>query len=446
MQKRFLIVVGLPKSGTTFLYAECAKRPDAFAMPLHVKEVDYFRRDRDRAAYLKLFDQAGDKVIVDSSPLYIDQIEQSVGNMAAALVEDDVRIVVCLRDPLERAYSHYLHDVAQHQKIVGHADYGFWSPTVMAKYIYPLVPRIRFLQETFGADRVLGFAFGADMTGFESKLRAFAQLPEDWHLDLSDNPAPGFTAPQAYFNADHDTEIPLDGGRHRLPKGQFLVVNRQYSILRPKMDRALAEQIVLRQSTLTRQFDTGTLEDRTRDRLYDDMAEAAAMLGVDMPLNRAARVFHAKPSDSVPPHILAQLPNLGPLDDAVVRMMAAGLAPTMRTVAGMPSAGPSLARDMARMQLAQMGASSEPASATTILSEIVHTFGPIPIYIESMMRRHVARREYDAALALFDRYGGPDRLLWPMDLAPFLKSRGLMLPEDVAKRFETAGVRVRLPA
>lgn len=443
--KRFLIIVGLPKSGTTFLYAECAKRPDIFAMPRYTKEVDYFRRGAEREAYLNLFDEEGDKVVVDASPLYIDHIEFSITNIKKALGDDAVRIVVCLRDPLERAFSHYLHDIAQHQKILGHADYSFWSPSVMAKYVYPLAPRIRFLQERFGYENVWGFSFGSDLTDFQDRLRNFAGLDDDWQLDLGHNPAPGFTSPQVWYNDASDSEVPLRGDRYLLPKGQLLVVNRQYSILRKRIHGPLAEQLAMRQSSLTRQFDTGMLDERTRQRLYDDMAEAARLMDLPMPLDRSARVMHAKPSDELPDHILQQLTPLGSLDEAVAMMMETGIQPSVKTTVSMPHAGDSIAREMARMQLQQFNDPSEKGDRIALMQSIVEKFGPVPIIIESMMHWHVARGRYDEALALFDGHGGADRLLWPMDMAIFLRNRNLVLPPEIATRFEAAGIRVELP-
>src|SRR5690606_32504988 len=137
--------------------------------------------------------------------------------------------------------------------------------------------------------------FGSDLTAFQDRLRDFAGLDDAWRLDLGHNPAPGFTSPQVWYNHDSDSEIPLKGARYLLPKGQLLVVNRQFSILRKRIHAPLAEQLVMRQSSLTRQFDTGMLEERTRDRLYDDMAEAARLMDLPLPLDRSARILHAKP-------------------------------------------------------------------------------------------------------------------------------------------------------
>lgn len=441
-RKRFLIVVGLPKAGTTFLYAQAAKRPDRFALPVGDKEVDFFRRSDQIDTYLGLFDggAAGGRVYVDASPRYIDDLDLSLGNMTRALAGHDVRIVVCLRDPLERAYSHYLHDVAMHQKINGHADYAFWSPTVMAKYLIQLEPRIARLQEVFGADRVHGFAFGTDMTRFEAMLRGFAGLEPEWSLNISENPAPGFTCPQCYYNGDHDMEVPLQGGIHILPAGHLLVVNRAFSIYRPNIHRPLAEQIVLRQASLTRQFDTAMLSDATRARIYDDTAAAARRLGLEMPLDPAPRVLQAQTSDNLPAEILDQLRPLCSFEEAVNAIFDKGTQRANATIVQMPYVAPSLARDMARMALALVRDPAEPLTPRALQQLMVDTYGPIPLYIERLMNWEVAQGNYDRAVELFAPYGGPAALLWPMDVAQFLRARGQTLPADVAHRFMALGI------
>lgn len=452
MSKKFLIVVGLPKSGTTFLYAETAKRADRFVMPVAAKEVDYFRRGRDLDQYLSLFEggagdgdgTGGDRVYMDASPLYIDDLDTSLDNMAHALAGQDVRIVVCFRDPLERAYSHYLHDVAQNQKITGHGDYSFWSPTVMAKYLFPLAPRVQALVDRFGTDRVHGFAFGTDMSGFEQMLRDFAGLEPDWSLNLRDNPAPGFTSPQCLYNAEADTEVAIRGHLYALRAGHMLVLNRQFSLHRPDMHRPLAEQIMMRQASLTRSLDTGMLADGTRARIYDDSRRAAALTGLDLPLDDGPRLMQSRISEDVPDWILKRLKPICTLDSAVEQMFATGTQRSMKTIAQMPGAGVSLARDMARINLAHHRDPDETTSVRDLQRHIVHTHGPIPYYIEGLMNYEVARGNYDAALGLFESYGGAGALLWPIDLAHFLLLRQITLPDEVAARFRASGIRVAL--
>lgn len=450
MKPKVLIVAGLPKSGTTFLYAQAARRPDAFALPRGAKEVDYFRRGRDPDAYRALFDGEGrdGRVLFDASPLYIDDIEGSLANMRTALAGWEVRVIVCLRDPLERAFSHYLHDAAQHQKLFGHGDFGFWSPTVMARYLFPVAPRVARLQEVFGKAQVAGFAFGANPGETETVLRDFANLGPDWRLDFSENPAPGFTAPQSLYNADAETEVPLQGRIHRLPPGHLLVINRQFSLYRDRIDRAVAERIVLRQATLTRRLDTGMLRPGTRARLCDDMARAAAMLGLDMPLSPDPRVYHARPSEDLPAHILDRLTPLCAPDAAIAALYDHPARRSTDAVTAMPFAGASLPREMARLTRAWEGGPDLPPdmpSVQEIQRRILRDHGPVPLVIESLMTWEVLHGRHDVALALFDAWGGADRLLWPMDLAHVLKARGVVLPPEVADRFRAAGIRTALP-
>lgn len=446
-KKRFVIVVGLPKSGTTFLYAQASRRPDRFRLPWGAKEVDYFRRGGDLTEYLALFEaDEDDRVIFDASPLYVDDVVQSTANMRAALAGHAVKIIVCLRDPLERAYSHYLHDVAQNQKILGHANYSFWSPSVMAKYLFPLAPRVAHLQEAFGAENVHGFAFGTDMAGTEAVLRDFAGLDADWRFDLSKNPAPGFTAPQCFYDGDHECEVPLGDTVYRLPPGHLLVANRQFSLYRREIGRRLAEQIMMRQATVTRQLDTGLLRAETRARIYADMDQAARAMGLEMALDSGPRVFHAQVSDRVPEQILKFLTPLISFEDAVSAMFETGLTRTINTAVAVPHAGPSLARDMARIQLAHHRDPAEPLSVAELQNHIVATHGPIPYFIEGLMTREVARGNYDGVMALFHRFGGARALLWPMDLSRFLQRSRIVLPQEVETRFLEAGIHLQRQA
>ena len=132
------LVVGANKGGTTSLYHYLKQHPEVFLSPL--KEPHYFSSDiqpenfskafahnklRDIEAYVngpmdqdfhagfvrewehycKLFKHAGDaKAIGELSTSYLYSTE------AAANIREqlgDIKIIICLRDPIEMAYSHY---------------------------------------------------------------------------------------------------------------------------------------------------------------------------------------------------------------------------------------------------------------------------------------------------------------------------------------------------
>ncbi|MGH7916925.1 MAG: sulfotransferase family protein [Candidatus Binataceae bacterium] len=112
-------IVGAAKAGTTSLYAYLRQHPRIF-LP-KVKEPQYFATVRpapeyahlvdavtDRERYLRLFRKADHYAAVgEASPSYLWDPE------AAARIKQSVpeaRIIISLRDPIERAYSHYLMD------------------------------------------------------------------------------------------------------------------------------------------------------------------------------------------------------------------------------------------------------------------------------------------------------------------------------------------------
>jgi hypothetical protein len=117
------IVIGAAKAGTTALYWYLAEHPAVFMS--RVKETNYFAYGVDAAGHLlygdpdvhkfpvktlaeyqALFAEAGSaQAVGEVSPIYLE-CPQAAGRIRALL--PDVRLVCCLRHPVERAYSDYL--------------------------------------------------------------------------------------------------------------------------------------------------------------------------------------------------------------------------------------------------------------------------------------------------------------------------------------------------
>jgi hypothetical protein len=117
-----LFIVGAAKAGTTSLYHYLAQHPNVYMAP--VKEPHFFsgvRPDRrleaffphvtNEADYLALFAAAADEEVVgEASTSYLwdpkaaDAISQK---------SPDAKIIAMLREPVERAYSHYWNDVRE---------------------------------------------------------------------------------------------------------------------------------------------------------------------------------------------------------------------------------------------------------------------------------------------------------------------------------------------
>jgi hypothetical protein len=100
------LIAGAAKCGTTSLAAWLACHPDVFIPPS--KELHFFQLDEGWAKGLDWYaSQFADAAAVgEGTPAYmfhphaVERIERSLPG---------VRIVVCLRDPVDRAFSHYLH-------------------------------------------------------------------------------------------------------------------------------------------------------------------------------------------------------------------------------------------------------------------------------------------------------------------------------------------------
>jgi Sulfotransferase family len=113
------VVIGAARCGTTSLYAYLREHPQVFMSP--EKETDYFSlgdlppsevpaaaslyRARAREDYERLFRDAGSaRAVGEASPTYLFY-SRSAARMQQVI--PDARLICILRDPIERAYSHY---------------------------------------------------------------------------------------------------------------------------------------------------------------------------------------------------------------------------------------------------------------------------------------------------------------------------------------------------
>lgn len=99
------VVIGAMKSGTTSLYASLAAHPQIFcALEPHFFD-DNFHRGLDW--YRSHFEEARpDQVLGEKTPDYLHRPD-AVERMATLI--PDARLIAILRNPVDRAYSHYWH-------------------------------------------------------------------------------------------------------------------------------------------------------------------------------------------------------------------------------------------------------------------------------------------------------------------------------------------------
>lgn len=117
-----LFIPGAPKAGTTSLADYLGRHPDIFMSAF--KEPHFFSRVRpspryrpfirsitEESEYRRLFARSGDAALVgEASTSYFWDAEAA---RRIARASPDARFVILLRDPVERAHSHYLNDVRE---------------------------------------------------------------------------------------------------------------------------------------------------------------------------------------------------------------------------------------------------------------------------------------------------------------------------------------------
>lgn len=110
MNRPNLFVVGSMKCGTTILCDFLSMHPEVAIA--RGKETHYFTLNADKGVdwYLAHFDGAGDvRYRVDASPTYFDLSLFAHTPQAIKAFAPEAKIVVMIRDPLERALSHFRH-------------------------------------------------------------------------------------------------------------------------------------------------------------------------------------------------------------------------------------------------------------------------------------------------------------------------------------------------
>jgi hypothetical protein len=122
-KKPNLFILGVAKSGTTTLADSLRQHPEIFITPW--KEPTFFSSDMNYARgmewYLNNFfaDSDGYSYRGDASPSYLYFADKVARRIKADLPGEDPKFIIVFRNPIDRAYSHYWHNVNRglHEKL-----------------------------------------------------------------------------------------------------------------------------------------------------------------------------------------------------------------------------------------------------------------------------------------------------------------------------------------
>ncbi len=118
-------LLGAAKCGTTSLHDYLRQHPELF-LP-YVKELNFFDADAERFAagldrYRAYFTDAGHRQAGEATPSYFRRTDVVPARMRQLYESQPPRFLLLLRDPVERAYSHYLHNVSEGREPLAFAE------------------------------------------------------------------------------------------------------------------------------------------------------------------------------------------------------------------------------------------------------------------------------------------------------------------------------------
>ena len=167
------IFIGPDKSGSTWIYEALKAHPEVFVPT--AKDLYFFDKNFDKGVgwYEGFFEGAeGRKAVGELSHDYLFSKDAC---RRIKEVIPDVKLITCLRDPAERAFSHYLFCIRQ-----GLTNSDFLTASekeypVILEHSYYYEPLKRYI-ETFGRKNVLVLRFEeikSDPVSFISRIYAF---------------------------------------------------------------------------------------------------------------------------------------------------------------------------------------------------------------------------------------------------------------------------------
>ncbi len=221
------LVIGAQKAGTTALYAYLRWHPGITGPSW--KEVSFFDRHwwRGEAWYRGQFPlRAGERLVGEASPSYL--FHPLAARRARSLVPD-AKVVALLRDPVDRAYSQYQHEVALGREPLSFEDALAAEDDRLAGEVERLIDDPRAFSRAWW-----DHAYAARGRYAEQLERWLAVFPREQLLvvpteELGERPAETYASILAFLGAE----------RYELPDYPR-VFDRDYEPMRPATRAALA--------------------------------------------------------------------------------------------------------------------------------------------------------------------------------------------------------------
>lgn len=267
---KHLIVAGFTKCGTSLLN-EVLKQTNEFATPKYIKEINFFNEHWDDSLgldwYYKQYLEPGatlsdlprDKVLVDASPTYLHNSYVKTLERIKSSLKKDVKILICLRNPVYRAFSHYIHNINAH---FSHKGFFFRKQDRDFKEIYnqnfyeafkndhhlkdDYFGKISQAYQMFGKQNVMLFSLEKDAKNFDNFYQKLCQFCNvEYQPYFKDKPLPkvlaGNSIARYLYAKDKDLLVSHNNKIFSIDKDSLYLINSRKN----QLFKHLSQQKVL---------------------------------------------------------------------------------------------------------------------------------------------------------------------------------------------------------
>lgn len=275
------LIIGAQKSGSSWFSENLADHPDVFVAP---SELYFFNREFERGVewYEALFENAtGEKRVGDGTPGYISHPEAPA--RIRATLGPDVKMIGCLRHPIDRAYSAFWNYLSW-ERIPKNSDFRQMfletEELEMRSRGFYFEQLARYL-EHFPRENLLLFVYEEDLKRGAETIRECYEF-----LDVE----PGFVPPRVaqMVNKTHDIRA-----GHAFVESIGVRVSRATRSLPQSVRGPLRAGYEMMFKLLPKKDDYKALDENLRQELLavyeDDMARLEEFLGRDLSVWRAPR-------------------------------------------------------------------------------------------------------------------------------------------------------------
>ena len=312
---KFLFIPGFAKSGTTYLYDQLAALHGQINAPTR-KEIGAFKLDMSLERFLNYYPNRDDgKIYLDATPDYLLPNSPAIDDIKRVLDGHDIKILICVRSPISRAYSQYLHNIRLAWR-VGVAPFPFYDPRIISSFIFAQAPLVAHTQNLFGVENVFGFTAGERDSELPQGIRDHIGLGAAWALDPRGEQYSGGWMPEVYFDAREPLLIENSGELFELPRGTLMISMGEESFLKFNFPVTLGERLVRNASTWTRICEPCNFG-AAADVIFEDYLETCQLLGITLRKNDDRSPLFARRPPPLPTKVSALLRRVGSVGDTV---------------------------------------------------------------------------------------------------------------------------------